>query len=121
MNFCWCTVYVSNMEESLWFYQEIVGLSIDRRYKGGAGVDIVFLGDGETKVELICDASHKASGNFEGISMGFEVKSLNEKMEYVKEKGVDINGGPFQPNSHVKFFFVKDPNGLTIQFVENIV
>lgn len=26
----------------------------------------------------------------------------------------------YQPNPHVKFFYVKDPNGVAIQFVENM-
>lgn len=41
-------------------------------------------------------------------------------LAFVKEKGIDIHSGPFQPNSHIKFFYVMDPNGLKIQFVENI-
>ncbi|HBE76529.1 MAG TPA: glyoxalase, partial [Firmicutes bacterium] len=28
--------------------------------------------------------------------------------------------GPFQPNPHIKFFFVKDPDGFSVQFVENM-
>ncbi len=33
MKFCWATINVKNMEESLNFYQEIVGLTVDRRFK----------------------------------------------------------------------------------------
>jgi len=40
-------------------------------------------------------------------------------MEIVKEKGIDIESGPIQPNPQTKFFFVLDPNGYRIQFVEN--
>jgi len=41
-------------------------------------------------------------------------------IKLVKEKGIDIHSGPFQPNPHIKYFFVMDPNGLKIQFVGNI-
>jgi lactoylglutathione lyase len=54
------------------------------------------------------------------ISLGFEVKSLDDMMAFVKEKGLVMHSGPFQPNPHVRFFYVLDPNGLKIQFVENI-
>lgn len=54
------------------------------------------------------------------ISLGFEVNSVDQMMELVKSKGIAMHSGPFQPNPHVKFFFVLDPNGLKIQFVENI-
>lgn len=33
MKFCWVTITVKNMEESLRFYYEIVGLNIDKRFK----------------------------------------------------------------------------------------
>ena len=61
MKFCWATIMVKDMEESLKFYQEIVGLKVDRRFEAGPGVEIVFLGNGETKVELICDEKIKMS------------------------------------------------------------
>jgi lactoylglutathione lyase len=83
-------------------------------------VEICFLGEGETKVELIYNPNQKASGHVEGISLGFEVESVDEKIKFIKGKGMEIAGGPVQPNPHIKFFFVKDPNGVNIQFVENM-
>lgn len=120
MKFCWSTIMVKNMEESLKFYQEIVGLVVDRKFKAGPGVEIAFLGDGETKVELICNENNKEINIGQDISLGFEVNSVDKMMAVVKEKGIDIHSGPFQPNPHIKFFYVLDPNGLKIQFVENI-
>lgn len=120
MKFCWCTISVKNMEESLMFYQEIVGLSIDRRFQAGPKTEIVFLGDGETKIELICDGSKENTEMINGISLGFEVKSVDEMVEFIKQKGLTVQSGPFSPNPHVKFFFVTDPNGVRIQFVENL-
>lgn len=120
MKFCWCTIKVNNMEESIKFYQEVVGLSISSRYMSGTGKEICFLGNGETKVELICDPNYKATNNGEGVSLGFEVASVDEMIKLVKGKGVELDKGPFQPNPHIKFFYVKDPNGFNIQFVENM-
>ncbi|MDF2545904.1 MAG: Glyoxalase/bleomycin resistance protein/dioxygenase [Anaerosolibacter sp.] len=120
MKFCWSTLSVKNMEESLKFYEEIVGLKVDRRFMAGPEVEIVFLGDGETKVELICNKNEKEVSIGKDISWGFEVKSVDEMIRRVKEKGIAIEGGPFQPNPHVKFFYILDPNGLKVQFVENM-
>lgn len=119
MKFCWTTITVKNMEESLKFYQEIVGLAIDRRFQAGPGMEIVFLGDGETKVELICDEQTREVYIGESISLGFEVSSVDEMIAFVKERGLEIHSGPFQPNANTRFFFVLDPNGLKIQFVEH--
>ncbi|PIU19207.1 MAG: glyoxalase [Elusimicrobia bacterium CG08_land_8_20_14_0_20_59_10] len=120
MKFCWCTIGVKDMESSVKFYSEIAGLPVNRRFPAGPGMEICFLGDGETKVELICGAGHKAAANAEGLSLGFEVKSLEEKLGFIKEKGLAVAAGPFQPNPQIKFFFVKDPDGVSVQFVENL-
>ncbi len=119
MKFCWSTLKVNNMDESLSFYQEIVGLEVNRRFEAGPGVEIVFLGDGETKVELICDKNSKEVNLGQDISLGFEVNSVDDMIKFVKEKGISAKEDAFEPNPHVKFFYVMDPNGLKIQFVEN--
>ena len=120
MKFCWSTIKVKNLEESLKFYQDIVGLNISKRYNAGPGKEIAFLGEGETKIELICSEGLDEVSYGEHIALGFEVDSLDEMISFVKEKGIDIHSGPFQPNPHVRFFYVLDPNGLKIQFVENM-
>lgn len=118
MSFCWVTVTVKDLEESLRFYRDIVGLTLDRRFQAGPGMEIAFLGDGETKVELIVNEEVKEVNIGPHISLGFRVDSLDEKMEFVKERGIPIHSGPFQPNPSTRFFFIQDPNGLKIQFVE---
>lgn len=118
MSFCWCTIHVKDMEESLKFYKEIVGLKENVRFKAGPGMEIVFLGEGETKIELICDEKQDSVDIGKDISLGFRVNSLDEKMNFVKDKGIEVHSGPFQPIPHTRFFFVLDPNGLKIQFVE---
>ncbi|MFA6808159.1 MAG: hypothetical protein WCR27_04130 [Eubacteriales bacterium] len=56
----------------------------------------------------------------QSISLGFEVKSLDETIALVQEKGLNIYSGLFHPNPHVRFFFVQDQNGLKIQLVEKM-
>lgn len=118
MKFCWSTLMVKNMEESLKFYQEIVGLTIDRRFNAGPGMEITFLGEGETKLELIHDSNLEEVNIGKDISLGFQVNSVDEMMSFVKEKGLEIYSGPFEPNPNIKYFYILDPNGLKIQFVE---
>ncbi|MBC7960222.1 MAG: VOC family protein [Vallitaleaceae bacterium] len=120
MKFLWTTIMVRDMEASLDFYQGIIGLTTSSRFQAGPEVEIVFLGEGETKVELICNKQNKDLEFGKDISMGFEVKSLDETLEMIQSKGIKIQGGPFQPNPHTKFFYVLDPNGVKIQFVEHM-
>jgi lactoylglutathione lyase len=120
MKFCWSTITVKNMEESLKFYQNVIGLVLDRKFAAGPGVEIAFLGDGETKIELVCNEAIKEVDMGKDISLGFEVNSVDEMIAKLKQDGIAIHSGPFQPNPHIRFFFVLDPNGLRIQFAENI-
>lgn len=120
MKFCWTTIMVNNMEESLKFYQEIVGLKLDRRFDAGPNGEIAFLGEGETKVELVCSREERRVNIGQDISMGFEVDSVDRMIEFVKANGIEVHSGPYQPNPHVKFFYILDPNGVKIQFVENM-
>ena len=40
------------------------------------------------------------------------------KKELMKEYGMTHIGEIMEPNPHVRFFFVKDPDGYPVQFVE---
>ena len=119
MKFCWTTLTVKNMEESLKFYEEIIGLSVNHRFEAGPNMEIAFLGQGETKIELICNKDVREVNMGEHISLGFEVSNLDEMMALVKERGIAIHSGPFQPNPNTRFFFILDPNDLKIQLVES--
>jgi len=120
MKFCWCTLTVGDMEASLRFYREIVGLPMVERHAAGPDTEIAFLGEGETRVELLRSPRQPAPGGREGVSLGFAVDSLEETLAFVKSRGVEVESGPFQPNPHVRFFFVRDPDGVRVQFVETL-
>ncbi len=120
MSFCWTTINVKDMDESLKFYEEIVGLKLNQRFEAGPGMELAFLGEGETQLELIYDKNKEDLNYSDNISLGFRVDSLEEKIDFIKEKDLKLNSGPFQPNPSIRFFFILDPNGLQIQFVENI-
>jgi lactoylglutathione lyase len=112
---------VKDLDVSINFYREIVDLEVDRRFPAGPGVEIVFLGDGETKIELICDKSKKEIVIGQDISWGFEVESTDRMMSFLNDKGIDILSGPFKTGNGSKFFYILDPNGMKIQFFESAV
>ncbi len=41
-------------------------------------------------------------------------------MEMLKAHGIPVLAGPFQPNPSIRFFYVHDPNGLRVQFVQDV-
>ncbi len=119
MKICWMTINVKNLEESLKFYQDVVGLNISRRFKAGPDMEIAFVSDGNIEIELIYNEKMKDVNIGQDISIGIEVDSVKDKMHYLKNINVDIHSGPFEPNENIVYFFVLDPNGLKIQFIEN--
>jgi lactoylglutathione lyase len=92
----------------------------NRRFPAGPDMEIAFLGEGETQVELICNKKNPNVNIGPDISLGFEVGPLEPMMELLKEKGIQIISGPHQPNPQIRYIFVLDPNGVRIQLVENI-
>ena len=120
MKFLWTTILVNNMDESLKFYEEIVGIKLVDRFPAGPGMEISFLGEGETKVELICNEKLKELDAGSRVTLGFKVESLDEKINFIKEKGIKIITGPIEPNPSIKYFIIKDPDGVKIQFAQQL-
>ncbi len=114
----WTTIMVNNMDTSLEFYVGVLGLTIDRKYLAGPGVEIAFLGDGESKFELICSDALKEVNLSSHVSTGFQVDNVDETIEVLKQKGIEILEGPFEPSPAIKFFYIQDPNGYRIQLVQ---
>ncbi len=113
MKFCWTTLFVEDMERSLSFYTGVIGLKLNRRFQPPMGGEIAFLGEGDTELELIV---RPGSGSSEAITLGFATDTpLEEAMEMVKAKGIQIESGPFQPNDHIQFFYLRDPDNHKVQ------
>ncbi len=120
MKFLWTTMYVKNLEESISFYSSLVGLQVLQRFPAGPGMEIAFMGNGndnETLVELMADSNKSTVSFGESISIGFAVDSVDVMLDTVKSKNTSLHSGPFETPAF-KFFCIKDPNGLNVQFFE---
>lgn len=120
MGFCHVTLAVKDLEASLRFYTETVGLPVVRRFLAGPDTEIAFLGAGETKVELVCGKNRPEAIVGNGISIGFEVEDVPAKFQVLKSGGIQVISDIIQPTPHVRFFYVADPDGFRVQFLENM-
>ena len=118
MKICWIMIFVKNMDESIQFYHEILDLPVNKRFGGIKGPEIAFLGDSETQVELVCNPEKMDGIYGSNISIGFDVVSVDNLISDLQKKAIPIYDGPYQPTAKLKFFYVLDPNGVSIQFVE---
>jgi len=115
----WITLRVIDLEASLDFYNRILGLPIERRFES-RGKQIVMLGTADQpKIELI-QGSDPALKPECGVSVGFEVESLDEAIAYLDSQGITIARGPIMPNPHLRFLYVLDPDGFEVQLAEHI-
>ena len=119
MNLSWVTVTVKDLDQSIRFYTDVIGLTLESRRPAGPEMELAFLGDGETKLELICNRAVTEFSYGASISLGFEVASLDQTMAALEEKGIALLSGPFQPGPQIRFCFITDPNGLKIQLLEH--
>ena len=115
MKFRHVTISVADLVESVRFYTEIVGLPVSRRFTSESGSEIVFLGEGETLVELVYNSQRKDMTVGRGISLGFEIKSLEATEEFLRNEGIDYDKTKIGPNR--EFLYVSDPDGVRIQFL----
>ena len=118
-NYLWTTITVKSIEVSLPFYRDLLGLTVERRFMPHPGLELCFLKDDNgVEVELL---EHKPSNEAftapANLSLGFHVSNLEAAMADCKAKGIEIVSGPFE-GAGVKFFFVKDPDGVNVQFVQ---
>lgn len=110
------TINTADLDASIEFYKDIIGLEINVDLREIAKMPIVFLsnGEGETCIELIENADIAYSGS--GLSIGFNVDDVDAAHKLMASKG--LSPSPMIcPNPNTKFFFIKDPNGVSIQLI----
>lgn len=119
MTINWTTIHVKDMEASLAFYHGLLGLPVVERF-GPPEHQIAMLGPEEgTKLELLCGGPALEGPVGLGVSMGFTPDNMGELLEKLAAAGVTIPE-PMSPNPSLRFFFIKDPDGYTVQLVENL-
>lgn len=119
MNLCWATLHVADLGRSLHFYGELLGLPLARRFNT-PHAEIAMLGEGENALlELIADGTPSEAKPGQGVSLGLPVRSLEGTTELLRKGGVAVPDSLFSPNPHLRFLFVKDPDGYQVQLVEN--
>jgi lactoylglutathione lyase len=111
----YATIIVDDMDESIKFYTEIIGLEIDSQYNPYPGLTITLLkGDGDAMIELIKNTENE-TGLF---SVGIEVEDINATFKELKSKGAKITKEPM-PITIGTIAFLEDPNGATIVLIQH--
>lgn len=123
MKFLHTMIRVKNIEKSLKFYQDLLGLELTRKMRLD-DCSLYFISDknGETQIELTHNDETPENGYEIGSGFGhfaFEVESMDEFTEKMNDLGYEYSHKPFKlPNYKMTIAFVKDPDGYEIELVE---
>ncbi len=111
------TIFSKDINASVKFYEDVVGLTVVRDMRGGAH-QVVFLNDGTQDFCLeIAEGDDQMCFAGKGVSLGVSCEDLDKTAEALKEMGIEP-GEVISPHPGVRFFFINDPNGFMVQFVE---
>ena len=113
---------VNDLENSVKFYREVLGLREIRRHKSPRGSELVFLiaPEGEETIEL---CSFPASGSVQVQTdlthLAFEVESLDEFAKHLASLGYRYSDGPHRSESGTVFAFIDAPEGYEIELIQS--
>jgi catechol 2,3-dioxygenase-like lactoylglutathione lyase family enzyme len=103
-----------DLERSLRFYGDTLGLKIYREYGSGADRGVVFfIGGGYLEV-----TGRAARGDVDKVSLWLQVPNLTEVHGRLAAAGVDIVDPPERKPWGLLEMWIHDPDGLTIVIVE---
>jgi len=117
------SITVKDMDESIRFYRDIMGLELERRREFPENkAEIAFLADKESGAQLELtywkEKTDWTSGD-ELDHLAFAVPNMDEAIKKFKEHRVEIAREPYSlRGSTTRIAFIKDPNGIWLEIIE---
>lgn len=112
---------VNDLERTIKFYREVLGLQEVRRHKSPRGSELVFLKTPESE-ELIEICSFPASGPVQVQAdlthLAFEVESLEKFGAHLEKLGLKYSDGPTLKPDGSGFAFIDAPEGYEIELMQ---
>ena len=112
---------VSDMEQTIQFYTDVLGLEVLERKVSPRGSHLAFLKvpNSEDLIEL---TSFPPSGPVrvqeDLVHLAFQVESLDDTIASLNAKGVKVTDGPTTTSSGSRFIFIDAPDGYEVELIE---
>jgi len=112
---------VNDLERTVKFYREVLGLQEVRRHKSPRGSELVFLKAPESE-ELVELCSFPASGPVQVQAdlthLAFEVNSLEGFGQHLAKLGLRYSDGPHMKSDGGGIAFIDAPEGYEIELIQ---
>jgi len=112
---------VKDLEKTVSFYKDVLGLKELRRQKSGRGSQLVFLKAPDSDEEIeICkfDESGPVVVGPDLTHLAFEVDDLEKFARDAAAKGYPLSDGPHESSSG-KIAFIDAPEGYEVELIEH--
>src|SRR3989454_9985545 len=112
---------VKDLEKTVAFYKDVLGLQETRRHTSGRGSQLVFLKAPESEEEIeLCkfDESGPVIVGPDLTHLAFEVDNLEKFAREAAAKGYPLSDGPHESSSG-KIAFIDAPEGYEIELIEH--
>ena len=112
---------VNDLEKTVKFYKEILGLKEVGRHKSPRGSELVFLKAPESDETLeICyyPASGPVQCQPDLVHVAFEVDNMDKFGKLLQTKGIAFTDGPIRSSTGSAFAFIDAPEGYEIELIQ---
>ena len=112
---------VNELERTVKFYKDVLGLEEVRRHKSPRGSELVFLKAPESDEEIeitYFPGAGPVQVQPDLTHLAFEVDSLDEFARHLEKHGLKYSDGPTKSSSGSTFAFVDAPEGYEIELIQ---
>jgi lactoylglutathione lyase len=112
---------VNDLERTVKFYRDVLGLEEIKRHKSPRGSELVFLkapGSGEQIEITYFPGSGPVQVQPDLTHLAFEVESLDEFAKHLTKFGLKFSDGPTTSSSGTTFAFIDAPEGYEIELIQ---
>ena len=112
---------VNDLERTVKFYCDILGLEEIKRHKSPRGSELAFLqANGSEELIEICylPGSEPVKCQPDLTHLAFEVASLDEFAKHLAKFGIKFSDGPTTSSSGSVFAFIDAPEGYEIELIQ---
>jgi lactoylglutathione lyase len=112
---------LNDLERTVKFYRDILGLQEVKRHKSPRGSELVFMKapESEELIELChFPGSESVQVQADLTHLAFEVDSLAEFEKHLAQHGLKYSDGPTTTSTGTVFAFIDAPEGYEIELIE---